>query len=144
MAEDHENLIRNVDGVLHLIAGRRLSDNRMVFPMPEGAAGARYQAVELPSQGRLWSFTVQRFQPKTPYAGAESPQDFRPFAVGYVEFARFVIVEGRILTTDFEILRINMPMRVATETFVRKSSDPSKRVTQIYAFEPCARWEIGT
>jgi uncharacterized OB-fold protein len=139
MAEDHEKLIRSVDGVPHLIAGRRLSDDRIVFPMPEGAAAARYQAVELPSEGRLWSFTVQRFQPKTPYAGAESPQDFTPFAVGYVEFEGLVIVEGRIVSSDFDILRIGMPMRVTTEAFIRKSSDSSKRVTKIYAFEPCAR-----
>jgi uncharacterized OB-fold protein len=102
----------------HLIAARRKSDGRMRFPMPLGPEAALYDPVELPSEGTLWSYTVQRFRPKTPpYIGADDEANFKPFALGYVEFPGQVIVEGRILTDDVSALRIGRPMKVALEPF---------------------------
>jgi len=38
--------------------------------------------VELPPSGTLWSYTVQRFRPKSPpYRG---PEPFEPYALGYI------------------------------------------------------------
>lgn len=123
------------DGAPRLIAGRRKADARMRFPMPVGADGALYEPVELAAEGALWSYTVQRFRPKTPpYIGDDDEVTFKPFAVGYVEFPGQVIVEGRILTEDVSALKIGKPMRVALETFATST----RGATATYAFAPAA------
>ncbi len=116
-----------------LIAGRRKKDGEMRFPMPTGPDADFYEPVELAPEGRLWSFTVQRFRPKTPpYIGDDDDRSFKPFAVGYVEFPGQVIVEGRILTEDFADLRIGQPMRVDLETFATSI----RGQVATYAFRP--------
>ena len=123
------------EGQPRLLAGRRKSDGRMRFPAPQGAEGALYEVVELPELGHLWSFTVQRFRPKTPpYAGDEDEQAFRPYAVGYVEFPGQVIAEGRIVVDDFSRLKIGMPMQVVLESF----QTAQRGEVSIYAFQPVA------
>ena len=57
--------VERPDGVC-LVAGRAKANGEMRFPMPRGADAALYDAVELASVGKLWSYTVQRFRPKTP------------------------------------------------------------------------------
>jgi uncharacterized OB-fold protein len=116
-----------------LIAGRRKSDGEVRFPLPTGPEAALYDPLELAREGRLWSFTVQRFRPKTPpYIGDDDDKSFRPFAVGYVEFPGQVIVEGRILIDDFTALRIGQPMQVALETFPTST----RGAVATYAFRP--------
>jgi uncharacterized OB-fold protein len=70
--------------------------------------------IALSTEGVLWTWTVQRFTPKSPpyrQTGAE----FRPFAVGYVEFPEGVRVAGIIDTDDLDRLAIGMRLRsVAT------------------------------
>ncbi len=120
------------DGIT-LIAGRRKADGEMRFPMPRGPEAALYEAVGLALEGRLWSYTVQRFRPKTPpYIGADDDKSFKPFAVGYVEFPGEVIVEGRILVDDPSTLKIGLPMRVALEAFPTSTRGD----VTTYAFRP--------
>ena len=96
-----EGLYRRADDGVRLIAGRRKADGEMKFPMPSGADAALFDPVELATEGKLWSYTVQRFRPKTPpYIGADDETTFQPFALGYVEFPGQVIVEGRIVGAD--------------------------------------------
>lgn len=96
-----------------LIGGRDRMTGRLVFPCPEDPQ--RFDAVTLPDLGSLWSWTVQRFRPKSPpYAG---PETFEPYAVGYVALGEAIIVEGRLTGIPFEALRIGMAMRLAVETF---------------------------
>src|SRR3954468_342726 len=79
-------LFEVVDGAPRLIGGRRKSDGKVVFPLPEGSEAQLYEAIPLSAEGTLWSFTVQRFRPKTPpYQGADDETTFQPFALGYVE-----------------------------------------------------------
>ena len=116
-----------------LIAGRRKADGGMRFPMPIGPEGDLYDAIELAPEGRLWSYTVQRFRPKTPpYIGADDDKSFKPFAVGYVEFPGELIVEGRILVDDPASLKIGLPMRVAVESFPTSTRGD----VATYAFRP--------
>jgi uncharacterized OB-fold protein len=49
-------------------------------------------ATELPAAGTVWSWTVQRIRPKPPYDG---PDEFEPFAVGYVDLGP-LRVEARL------------------------------------------------
>ena len=128
-----EGLFVMRDDEPRLVAGRRKADGRMCFPMPLGAEAGLYEPVELEGHGTLWSYTVQRFRPKTPpYIGDDDERTFKPYAVGYVEFTGQVIVEGRILIDDLAGLKIGQPMQVALETFATSTRGP----TATYAFRP--------
>jgi uncharacterized OB-fold protein len=124
-----------VGGQPHLIGGRRRRDGVVTFPMPAGAEAALYEPVALSPEGRLWSFTVQRFRPKSPpYAGVEDERGFRPYAVGYVELPGEVIVEARLEIDDFSALRVGLPMTLALAPF--ETADRGTAVS--YVFRPAA------
>ncbi|APL96051.1 OB-fold domain-containing protein [Sphingobium indicum] len=103
----------DADGIA-LLASRERATHRLCFPArPED--DTRYDRVLLPRTGRLWSWTVQRFRPKSPpYAG---PEAFEPYAVGYVELDGALIVEGRLVDVAFDDLAIGMAMRVVPLPF---------------------------
>ncbi|HTW35482.1 MAG TPA: OB-fold domain-containing protein [Rhizomicrobium sp.] len=116
-----------------LVGGRRKTDGRVVFPLPHGAARERYEPVRLAREGKLWSYTVQRFRPKSPpYAGADDEKSFRPFALGYVELPGQVIVETRIAIDDPARLTIGMPMRLTLVPFALQDGESVLN----FAFEP--------
>ena len=110
-----------------LIGGRDKATGRIVFPCPPGQD---YEPWPLQRQGTLWSYTIQRFRPKTPpYAG---PEAFQPFALGYVELPGETIVETRLTGVAFDAIHIGMPMRL---TFV--PLDPAAEApVLIHAFQP--------
>ena len=111
-----------------LLAGRDRETGRIAFPAP--ADEARFETVSLPRAGHLWSWTVQRFRPKSPpYAG---PEAFEPYAVGYVQLGDTIIVEGRLTGIAFDDLCIDLPMRLIIENFVLATGE--RRIT--YAFAP--------
>ena len=61
-------------------------------------------------RGTLWSWTVQRFRPKSPpYTG---PEEFEPYGVGYIELPGEVRVEARLTEADPEKLSIGMEMEL--------------------------------
>ena len=112
------------DAQPRLIGARRKSDCEIIFPMPLGDAADDYDAVELSPVGTLWSWTIQSFRPKSPpYIG---PEEFLPFAIGYVELPDQVIVETRFTQTHG--LKIGMRMELVILPF-----DGS---TLTYAFRP--------
>jgi uncharacterized OB-fold protein len=80
--------------------------------------------------GTLWSYTVQGFRPKDPYAG---PADFEPFGVGYVELAGQVIVEAVLTESDPDALAIGAPMELCVVPF---GSDDDGREVVTFAFRP--------
>ncbi len=127
------------DGILtdeqppRLIGGRDRDTGRIVFPMPVGGEAERFDAVPLAREGRIWSWTVQRFAPKSPpYMGSEP---FEPFALAYVELPGEVIVESRLTGFDFSKLDCGLPARLTTIPF-GSASDGATLTT--YAFEPVA------
>lgn len=95
------------------LIGGRGRDGRIRFPLPEGDAAAAFEPVALSREGRLWSWTVQRFEPKRPpYDG---PTPFRPYMIGYVELPGEVIVESRLVEIDEP--RIGMPVELVIVPF---------------------------
>ena len=119
-----------------LLGGRRKTDGRIVFPLPHGPEAAAFEPVRLSRTGTLWSWTIQRFRPKTPpYAG---PEAFAPFAVGYVELPGEIIVESRLVVDDFSVLRLGLPMEATIESL---SSGADWTEVATYAFRP-AREEV--
>jgi uncharacterized protein len=114
-----------------LIGGRHRASGRIVFPCPQGSEGADYEPVPLSRTGKLWSWTIQRFRPKTPpYAG---PDAFEPFALGYVELPGETIVEARLTDVAFEALGVGMPMRLTVVPF---NTDADGTTVTTYAFRP--------
>ena len=95
------------------LIGARGRDGRIRFPLPQGDAAADFEAVPLSREGRLWSWTVQRFEPKRPpYAG---PVPFEPYMLGYVELPGQVIVETRL--EGIETPEIGMPLTLRIVPF---------------------------
>lgn len=91
-----------------LIGGKDRETGRIVFPCPPAST---HEPVPLSREGTLWSFTVQRFRPKTPpYLG---PEAFAPWVVAYVELPGEVIVEARLDNVAFDAVKVGMPVRFA-------------------------------
>jgi len=127
---DDRLLYLDADGTPALRAARERANGRLVFPAPGEADRDRYEDVLLPREGRLWSWTVQRFRPKSPpYAG---PEAFEPYAVGYVALGDAIIVEGRLTGAPLDGFAIDMPMRLVAAPF---TLDSGERRT-IFAFAP--------
>ena len=106
------------------------------FPRQDSCSKCTSVAVEerlLDRRGVLWSFTVQGFRPKEPYAG---PQDFKRFGVGYVELPGQVIVESVLTERDPAALKIGMPMELVIVPFDSAGDGPE---VLTYAFRPSGR-----
>lgn len=121
----------------HLIGGR-LPSGEIVFPMPVGDAAQGVEPYKLSRRGRLWSWTSQNFLPKPPYIGpgageGESPEDFEPFLIGYVELPGEVIVESRLVDCKLEDLYLGMELELCIVPFTARYDT--------YAFRPLAQAE---
>ena len=91
-----------------LIGGRNRVTGRIVFPCP---ANAEFEPYPLKREGILWSYTIQRFRPKSPpYAGAEA---FTPWPVAYVALEAETIVEARLANVEFDKIDIGMKIEFA-------------------------------
>jgi len=114
-----------------IVAGRR-ADGTLVFPYPGQSADACVRVLLAP-RGTLWSWTVQRFRPKSPpYVGSEGA--FSPYLVGYVEFPEGLIVEGRIAArADRDELRVGQAMEVTIATLF---ADAAGEPVHLFAFRP--------
>jgi uncharacterized OB-fold protein len=107
-----------------LLGSRCVSCGIVTFPAQSGCpacCGENTETIELERRGTLWTWTVQGFLPnRPPYDGPETPDNFKPFGVGYVELPGQVRVETRIKTQDVNKLRIGMDMELVVEKFVER------------------------
>jgi uncharacterized OB-fold protein len=112
-----------------LIGSRCRACGTVTFPRQGSCPRCTSSDVErhlLARRGVLWTWTVQRFEPKSPpYAGTG---EFEPFAVGYVELPDEVRVETRLV--ECEAPEIGIEMELTTTP----APGPVPRVT--YAFRP--------
>ena len=125
-----------------LIGSRFPESGVVTFPRQASCPRTSSTVVEdvlLPRKGRLWSWTIQGFLPKSPpYAGKETPQTFVPYGVGYVELQLEgvdggVIVESRLTENDPDRLAIGMPVELVVVPFTT-DDDGTEVVT--FAFAP--------
>ena len=131
-----ENLVTGQGADVRLVGGRNRHTGAVTFPCPGGAEAALYEPIALSPRGKLWSWTVQRFLPKSPpYAGPETLETFRPFAIGYVELEGQCIVESRLVDVAFDALQIGMEMEVTLAPF---TTDAQGNRVQMFAFKPVA------
>ncbi|AWH93083.1 hypothetical protein A6035_13900 [Dietzia lutea] len=109
----------------------------MGFPAAEsctGCGGETTTAVDLPTEGELWTWTTQSVRPPSPpYAGAESAEDFSPYLVGYVAFESGVCVEGRLAEVEPGGVRIGDRMHIVP---VEYSTDSQGAPLSTFAFAP--------
>jgi uncharacterized OB-fold protein len=98
--------------------------------------GGAMTSTTLPTSGTLWSFTIQSFEPKTPYRGRG---EFRPFGVGYVDLGP-VIVESRLTVDDPAALVIGQRMAMTT---IPAFADEDGTTVLTFAFEPDPAEEEG-
>jgi uncharacterized protein len=88
-----------------LIGGRNRATGRIVFPCPPSKD---YEPYPLKREGTLWSYTIQRYRPKSPpYAG---PDAFKPWPVAYVTLEGETIVEARLTDVAFDAITIGMKL----------------------------------
>ena len=124
-----------------LIGGRCSACGSITFPRPVSCARCGSTEVDehlLPRRGSLWTFTIQGFLPKEPYAGGETPETFEPYGVGLVQLGDEVRVESRLTENDPERLRIGMEMELVIVPF-RTDDDGTEIMT--FAFAPLAQQE---
>ncbi len=111
------------------VGGRDRETGRITFPCP---ASDRFEPVPLSRSGTLWSYTIQRFRPKSPpYAG---PETFEPFALGYVELPGETIIEARLTGVDFGGIEIGMALEFEPAPFEKADGE----TVLIPAFRPAA------
>jgi uncharacterized protein len=110
-----------------LIGGKDRDSGRVVFPCPPNE---RFVPYPLARTGTVWSFTIQRFRPKSPpYAG---PEAFAPFPVAYVELPGEVIVEARLASVAKEDVAIGMTVELTQVLLDPDAADP----VLVPAFQP--------
>jgi uncharacterized OB-fold protein len=122
-----------------LFASRRRSSGVVKFPAerPElfdGDAEIQedIEAIELSTEGTLYTYTTQQFPPPLPYKGNRDPKTFRPYVVGFVELAEGVLVETLIVHATADQLTIGQPLVSTTTTL---ETEDGKSLTT-FAFRP--------
>lgn len=119
-----------------LLASRCRQCGVSQFPAAASCEGCGSEDVDverLPGEGKLWTWTIQRFMPKSPYNSSETPETFKPYGVGYLDLPGGLKIEGRIMSEDPQSLRIGQPMEVAFYT--HRVDDDGTAVIN-YAFKP--------
>lgn len=105
----------------------------VAFPIPvrcSGCSSIEIDHYKIDGVGVLWTFTVQKFRPKPPYAG---PAEFVPYGVGYVCIGDEIMIEGRLTRSSLDVLHIGMEMRAVTEHF---TVDLDGNCVTTFAFAP--------
>jgi uncharacterized protein len=128
-----EGLFRRDGDAITLHASRCADCDATVFPAQASCprcTGDDMQPAALPSQGILWSYTIQRFRPKSPYDG---PDDFEPYGVGYAQLGDRVLVEGRLTVHDPRRLRIGQAVKVVADPYT-VDAEGAQVIT--FAFQP--------
>ncbi len=119
-----------------LLCARCQNCGRAAFPFQDSCAACCSTDMvleELPRRGTLWTYTVQRFMPKSPYNSGETQETFQPYGVGYVELPGGVRVEGRLTENDPAKLEIGMEMEVVFYPY-RQDEDGTDLIS--FAFRP--------
>ena len=129
--------VRLRDGARPVLMGSRCADCAEVYFPPcrscTRCLSLRLQVVEIGDRGVLWSWTIQAFLPKAPYDGGDTPEDFQPYGVGYVEMPSGIKVEARLTVADEARLHIGMPMVLTLVHYGAAGREPAPLT---FAFEP--------
>ena len=121
-----------------LLGGRCGACGVVTFPAQTSCprcAAEQVAVTPLPRRGTLWTWTVQRFPPKSPpYGRAVTDETFEPFALGYVDLGD-VRVEARLAVDGFDGLAIGMELEL---TLLRLWDADGDDEVVVPAFRPVA------
>ena len=94
-----------------------------VYPAEDSCprCGRGTAPIALSAEGTLWTWTVQRYAPKSP-PYVPPPEGFRPFAVGYVELPERVRIAAVLDTADLDTIRIGTPVRIEATAGVPRAT----------------------
>jgi uncharacterized OB-fold protein len=92
------------------------------------------EAIELSTEGTLYTYTTQQFPQPLPYKGSRDPKTFQPYVVGFVELAEGLLVETLIVDVATDELEIGQ--RLVSTTTTLETDDGKSLVT--FAFRPAA------
>jgi uncharacterized protein len=90
-----DGLLTFTDGQPHLLASHCSQCSTDTFPVSPSCpccGGDALTPIALATRGFVWTWTVQRFQPKPPF---RANGQFEPFAVGYVDLGT-IRIEARL------------------------------------------------
>ena len=134
-----------VDGRRHLAGARCTACATYSFPVQLACSrcGAATEVVPLPTDGTVWSWTVQRLAPKPPYA---VEGEFEPFAVAYVDLG-VVKVESKLAGRAAGAWQIGEPVHLAVAdggdpVLVRRGGVMSVSVVGV-GLHPFGRFDIS-
>jgi uncharacterized OB-fold protein len=119
-----------------LIGSRCRNCGTVTFPAQASCPRCTGTDVEehlLARRGRLWTWTVQGFRPKSP--PYEGPADFEPYPVGYVELPGETKVETLLVDVAPDDLEIGSEMEL---TIVPFHSSVHDRPLVTFAFRPAS------
>ncbi|MEO9599971.1 OB-fold domain-containing protein [Parasphingorhabdus sp.] len=116
-----------------LVGARNKETGHIFFPLPL-TPNDNIEPIALASRGTVWTYTVQRFPPKTPYAGPADPETFKPYVVAYVSLPEQTMVESRLTGIEPEDVKIGMEVEL-TAIPLDPDAPPSEQVL-IHAFKP--------
>ena len=93
------------DGEPHLLGSRCTTCGTYFFPRADffcrnpACDGTAFDEVPLSNRGRVWSWTVNRYQPPAPYVSpAGAGGEFEPFGIAAVELAEEkMVVLGQVV-----------------------------------------------
>lgn len=122
-----------------LFASRRRSTGVVKFPAERSELfdgdpdiQGDIEAIELSTEGTLYTYTTQQFPPPLPYKGRRDPKTFTPYVVGFVELSEGVLVETLIVGATAEELKIGQ--RLVSTTTILDTEDGRSLTT--FAFRP--------
>jgi uncharacterized OB-fold protein len=106
------------------LVGSRCAECVVTIYPADGACprcGQGTAPVTLATEGMLWTWTVQRYAPKSPPYVAPL-EGFQPFAVCYVEMPERVRVAAVLDVTDLDTIRIGTPVRIEATAGVPRAT----------------------
>ena len=116
-----------------LVGARNTRTGQIFFPLPLNPAD-HIEPIALASRGTVWTYTVQRFPPKTPYAGPADPENFQPYVVAYVDLPGHAMVEARLTGVEPEDVEIGMEVELTAIPLDPRAPADEQRL--IHAFQP--------
>ncbi len=121
------------DNMTALVGARNKQTGHISFPLPL-TPNENIEPIALASRATVWTYTVQRFPPKTPYAGPADPENFKPSIVAYVSLPGQTMVESRLTGIEPEDVEIGMEVEL---TAIPLDPDaPASDQVMIHAFQP--------
>ncbi len=136
-----EGVFRETDRGPRLIASRCRECGMVFFPRASMCRNPSClgptEERELGPRGRLWSYTVQYFQPPPP---ARFNQPFQPYGVGMVDLEEGVRIVAMLTEADPEVLRPGMEVELVIAPLYHEA-DGTEVVT--WKFQPLAAPTTG-